>query len=100
MSPVSVAYFPQCHMSNLEKTTSHVTTILTPNLRNDCRLIDFRGQGPCGWVGGCEGVRVGIMRMNRLVLMNINLGKNRKEQRAITTCLKSILHYAFLACIG
>ena len=50
-------------------------------------------------VGGCEGVRTGIMRMDRLVLMNIDLGKNIKEQRAITTCLKSILHYAFLALV-
>ena len=46
-------------------------------------------------VGGCEGVRTGIMRMDRLVLMNIDLGKNIKEQRAITTCLNSILHCVF-----
>ena len=50
-------------------------------------------------VGGWEGVRSGIIRMDRLILMNIDLGKNIKEQRAITTCLKSILHYAFLAYI-
>ena len=63
MSHVSVAYFPQCHMSNLEKgyvtlhyIFSHLVTLSIRPLsyvkfnKCPCHPVDFRGQGPYVWL--------------------------------------------------